>query len=120
ASLGSMFKNAATSSEGVLRATGHLEATLSRVDSSTASGELADLLTDARAAAGELRSASANVNLVAGTAADQRENLAEVMTSAARLMERLERGEGTLGLLTSDSTLYREATLTVVQLRSLI
>jgi len=32
----------------------------------------------------------------------------------------LQQGQGTLGLLTSDSTLYRETTKTVVQLRTLL
>jgi phospholipid/cholesterol/gamma-HCH transport system substrate-binding protein len=43
-----------------------------------------------------------------------------VLTTADTLLRRMQSGEGTLGLLTSDSTLYRETTATVVQLRQLL
>ena len=112
--------NAATSSEGIGRATGHLEATLSRIDSSTADGELSAMVTDARAAAAELRAASADARLLTAAAAGQRDRLVEILTATDNVLGRLSRGEGTLGMLTADSTLYREATRTVVQLRSLM
>lgn len=112
--------NADAGSDDVAAASQHLVATLSRVDSSTASGELAGLVADARAASAELRAASGDLRLVAGTAAEQRDRLARMVTASEAFLTRLERGEGTLGLLSADSTLYREATLTVVQLRTLL
>ncbi len=112
--------NAATSSDQISRASGHLDATLSRIDSSTASGELSAMVTDARAAAAELRNASADVRVLSSTAASQRDRLVDIFASTDSVLGRLSRGEGTLGMLSSDSTLYREATRTVVQLRSLL
>lgn len=112
--------NAASSSAGISRATGHLEATLSRIDSSTADGELSALVTDARAAAAELRAASTDARQLTAAAAGQRDRLVEILTATDDVLGRLSRGEGTLGMLSSDSTLYREATRTVVQLRSLL
>jgi phospholipid/cholesterol/gamma-HCH transport system substrate-binding protein len=120
ASLERMVGNATTSSAGVLRATGHLESTLSRLDSSTASGELSELVGDARAAAADLRAAGGDVRLLAATASGERARLVGILANADSLFVRLSRGEGTLGLLSRDSTLYREATLTVVQLRTLL
>jgi phospholipid/cholesterol/gamma-HCH transport system substrate-binding protein len=118
--LDQVVTDAATSSAGITRATGHLEATLSRVDSSTSSGELAAMVTDARAAAAELRAAGADARLLTSAAASQRDRMVQMLTAVDDVLGRLSRGEGTLGMLTADSTLYREATRTVVQLRSLM
>jgi phospholipid/cholesterol/gamma-HCH transport system substrate-binding protein len=118
--LNHVVDNASSSSDQIARASGHLEATLSRIDSSTASGELSALVTDARAAAADLRSASADFRALSGTAAGQRARLVDILASTDSVLGRLSRGEGTLGLLSSDSTLYREATRTVVQLRTLL
>ena len=112
--------NAASSSDGILRASGHLETTLARLDSSTSSGEISALVADARAAAADLRVASGDTRLLAGSVAGERGRLVNVLTNADSLFTRLSRGEGTLGMLSRDSTLYREATLTVVQLRTLL
>ena len=115
-----VVRNAATSSGQIARASGHLESTLSRIDSSTASGEINALVQDARAAAGELRAASNDLRLVTGTARDQRNRLVSILANTDSALARLNNGQGTLGMLSRDTTLYREATLTVVQLRSLL
>jgi phospholipid/cholesterol/gamma-HCH transport system substrate-binding protein len=115
-----VVSDAGVSASGVRRATGHLEATLSRIDSSTASGELSALVGDARAAAAELRQASSDVRVLAGTVSQERDRVVAMLASTDSVLQRLARGEGTLGMLSRDSTLYREATLTVVQLRTLL
>ena len=112
--------NAATGSEGMLRATSHLEATLARLDSSTADGNLSGLVADARAAAAELRAASTDFRAITATAAGERERITDILAATDQLLSRLAAGQGTLGMLATDSTLYREATLTVVQLRTLL
>jgi len=119
-SISRMVGNAATSSDGILRATGHLEATLSRIDSSTASGELSEMVTDARAAAAELRAAGTEARAMIGSVSGERDRLVAILANTDSALARLARGEGTLGLMSRDSTLYREATLTVVQLRTLL
>lgn len=120
ASMNRVVGNAATGSDDIARASGHLQATLSRIDSSTSSGELSALVTDAREASAQLRAASQDLRLLTGAASDQRDRLVNIVGTTEQILTRLERGEGTLGLLSSDSTLYREATLTVVQLRTLL
>jgi 8-oxo-dGTP pyrophosphatase MutT (NUDIX family) len=52
--------------------------------------------------------------------AAERGRVVDILANADTLFARLSQGEGTLGLLSRDSTLYREATLTVVQLRTLL
>ncbi len=112
--------NAEAGSQGMVRAGAHLENTLSRLDSATGNGNLGSLVTDARAAASDLRQASQDFRSLTATAAGERERITAILTATDRLMTRLSAGEGTLGMLASDSTLYREATLTVVQLRTLL
>lgn len=119
-SLEQVVANAEASSGGMVRATGHMEATLSRIDSSTASGELSAMVGDARAAAGDLRTASSDFRLLTTSVSAERDRLVDILAATDQVLGRLSRGEGTLGLLSSDSTLYREATLTVVQLRTML
>ena len=47
-------------------------------------------------------------------------NLVTVLEGADSVMGRLAAGRGTLGMLSSDSTLYKETTATIVELRKLI
>ncbi len=115
-----VVSNAASSSGNIAAASGHLEATLSRIDSSTADGELSALVRDARAAAADLRAAGGDLRQVSGTAAAERGRLVGILASTDSVLARLSSGQGTLGMLSRDSTLYTEATRTVVQLRSLL
>ncbi|MEP6591995.1 MAG: MlaD family protein [Gemmatimonadota bacterium] len=112
--------NASSSSDNISKASQHLQATLSRVDSSTASGQLSDLVKDARDATAQFKAASTDLRQLTGAARDQRDRLVHIVGATDSVLTRLQAGQGTLGLLSSDSTLYREATKTVVQLRTLL
>lgn len=112
--------NAASSSDDIAKASQHLQATLERVDSSTASGQLNALVRDARDATAQLKAASGDLRDLTGAARDQRERLIHIVSATDSVLTRLQAGKGTLGLLSTDSTLYREATRTVVQLRTLL
>ncbi|MEO5798886.1 MAG: MlaD family protein [Gemmatimonadales bacterium] len=112
--------NAANSSDDIAKASQHLQATLSRVDSSTSSGELNAMVHDARDATAQLKASSGDLRELTQAARDQRERLVHIITSTDSVLTRLQQGQGTLGLLSTDSTLYREATKTVVQLRTLL
>jgi phospholipid/cholesterol/gamma-HCH transport system substrate-binding protein len=118
--LSKVVDNASTSSNDIAAAARHLDVTLSRVDSSTASGEVSDMIREARAATSDIRTASGDLKLLAGTAQDQRERLVRIMTNTDAMLTRLNRGEGSLGLFLADSTLYRETTKSVIQLRTLL
>jgi phospholipid/cholesterol/gamma-HCH transport system substrate-binding protein len=120
ASMDRVVGNAATSSDDIAQSSKHLQATLSRIDSSTASGELSALVADARSASGELKAASADLRLLTSAASGERDRMVHILKATDEVLTRLQRGEGTLGLMTSDSTLYRETTKTVVQLRTLL
>lgn len=118
--LDSVVTNATSSSTNIASASRHLQATLERVDSSTSSGELSALVKDARAATADIKSASSDFKSLASTANKQRDNLSHILTATDAVLTRLEKGQGTLGMMSRDSTLYLEMTKTVVQLRSLL
>ena len=112
--------NVSSSSDDIAKASQHLRSTLSRVDSSTASGQLNAMVLDARDAAAQLKTASGDLRELTGAARNEREHLIHIISATDSVLTRLQAGQGTLGLLSSDSTLYREATKTVVQLRTLL
>src|SRR6266704_692453 len=91
-----------------------------RVDSATNQGQLATILNNSAATSANLRSASQDFRDLLDAAHKNQESLVRVLTSADSVMTRIANRSGTLGLLVSDSTLYRETTLTMIQLRQLL
>jgi phospholipid/cholesterol/gamma-HCH transport system substrate-binding protein len=53
-------------------------------------------------------------------ARENQASLVRVMVQADSLMMQMRSGNGTIGLLATDSTLYRETTETVIQFRELL
>ncbi|MEO8200829.1 MAG: MlaD family protein [Gemmatimonadota bacterium] len=112
--------NLATSTGHFTGASRSLENTLVRVDSATNGGQIGTILNSGVETAADLRQASADVREMMATMRASEGSLIRVLTTADTLLRRMQSGEGTLGLLTADSTLYRETTATVVQLRQLL
>ena len=67
-----------------------------------------------------MRSASQNAREMMETVHRSQESMVRVLTSADSVFSRIANRTGTLGLLVSDSTLYREMTLTMIQMRQLL
>jgi phospholipid/cholesterol/gamma-HCH transport system substrate-binding protein len=118
--LGSVGQNLRQGSDVLARAATNLQATLGRVDSATNQGQLATILNNSAATSTELRIASQNFRELAEAAHRNQESMVRVLVSADSVMARIANRSGTLGLLIADSTLYREATLTMIQLRQLL
>lgn len=97
-----------------------LQISVARVDSATNEGELVRILDNAAQASAELRASLAGLREMMTVARDNQASIARVMQGADTVMSRLQNGTGTLGLFISDSTLYRETTAAVVQLRQLL
>lgn len=94
--------------------------TIQRLDSSTASGELKQIVENANAGSADLRKAAADLRELSAAARENKVSLERVLQAADSIASRLERGHGTLGLLATDSTLYREATATLQEFRGLM
>ena len=93
---------------------------MGRLDSATANGNLQAILENSRSASGSLDSTAQDLQAVMARVREHEANLVTVLEGADSVMARLAAGRGTLGMLSSDSTLYRETTATIVELRKLI
>jgi phospholipid/cholesterol/gamma-HCH transport system substrate-binding protein len=118
--LGSVGSNLRQGSDVLAKAATNLQTTLGRVDSATNQGQLATILNNSAATSANMRSASQDVRDLLGAAHKNQESLVRVLVSADSVMSRIANRSGTLGLLVSDSTLYKETTLTMIQLRQLL
>jgi hypothetical protein len=97
-----------------------LEQTVARIDSATAQGQFNTILNNGAAASTDLRSASADFREVMTALQNNQTSLVRVIQAMDSLMMRVQAGQGTLGLLATDSTLYRETTETMRQFRELM
>ncbi len=118
--LGSVGTNLRQGSDVLAKAATNLGTTLGRVDSATNQGQLATILNNSAATSANLKAASQDFRDVLDAAHKNQESLVRVLTNADTVMSRIANRSGTLGLLVSDSTLYRETTLTMIQLRQLL
>ena len=118
--IGVVGENLRKGSTALARASSTLESTLGRVDTATNQGQLATILNNAAAASQDMRSASQDVRDLVETAHRNQESLVRVLLAADTVMSRIANRSGTLGLLVADSALYRESTLTMIQLRQLL
>jgi len=97
-----------------------LQAALARVDSATSEGQIASIVNSTQGSATDLRAATADLRSLLGSAREHETSLVRVLVAADSIMTRLQAGQGTLGMLTKDSTLYNETTATMIELRKLI
>jgi phospholipid/cholesterol/gamma-HCH transport system substrate-binding protein len=118
--IGNVGSNLSKGSDVLARAATDLQATLGRVDSATNQGQLATILNNTAATSTDLRSASQDFRELLGAAHKNQESLVHVLVSADTVLSRIANRSGTLGLMVGDSALYRETTLTMIQLRQLL
>lgn len=118
--IGNVGANLSKGSEALSRAATDLRTTLGRVDTATNQGQLATILNNTAATSTDLRSASQDFRELMAAANRNQESLVRVLQNADSVMSRISNRSGTLGLLVSDSALYRETTLTMIQLRQLL
>lgn len=118
--IGDVGANLSKSSQALTRAATDLRTTLGRVDTATNQGQLATILNNTAATSTELRSASQDFHQLMAAANRNSESLVRVLQNADTVLSRISNRSGTLGLLVADSALYRETTLTMIQLRQLL
>ena len=118
--IGDVGSNLQQGSQALARVATDLRATLGRVDSATNQGQLATILNNTAATSTDLRTAAQDFRQLMDAAQRNQESLVRVLVSADTVLTRISNRSGTLGLLVADSTLYRETTLTMIQLRQLL
>ena len=118
--LDQVTNNVQEASSAVNSAAGDARTVMSRIDSATGDGRLQAILEHGRSASTQIDSASQDMRQFAATLRAHEDNLAAILVATDSLMSRMQRGQGTIGKLASDSALYTETTETVKELRKLI
>jgi phospholipid/cholesterol/gamma-HCH transport system substrate-binding protein len=113
-------ENVATTADAFTGVARSLQGTVTRLDSATRDDQLKDILNNSRTSSADIRAAAADLRSIMAAARSNEASLVRVVRAADSLMGRLQAGNGTLGLLASDSALYYETTKTVVEFRELI
>jgi len=116
----SMSKEVQEGVDYLLSASHDVKAISARFDSSTARGEVRQIVEDAATAARELRETSRRLLTISGQLGASEERLQRFIANSDSVMSKINRGEGSLGLLVNDSSLYRNADSTMIELRALI
>lgn len=97
-----------------------LRRTMERLDSATGSGEIASIVTETQRTAANLRTASERLDALTRSLESAEASLRGVVAKADTVLGKVDRGEGSLGLLVNDPSLYRNTDSLLVDLRSLI
>jgi phospholipid/cholesterol/gamma-HCH transport system substrate-binding protein len=103
----------AQSARSIARAAG-------RVDSATSSDQLQRILSNTDTITADLAVVSANLKSLSGAAASQQQAFVRIVSRADSALARIQAGQGTLGRLSQDTTLYSEALQTVHTLQQLL
>lgn len=112
--------NLVTSSDAFAGVTRSLDATIARVDSATNQNQLREIMNNGRDASGDIRQASADFRTLMATMRENDSSLVRILRSADSLLTTIQSGNGTLGKLATDSTLYYETAMTMRQFRELL
>jgi phospholipid/cholesterol/gamma-HCH transport system substrate-binding protein len=113
-------KNVTTTSDAFGGAARTFQNAVARLDSATNDRQLQNIVANAQTSTEDVRAAAADLRSVMAAARANEASLVRVLLAADSLMTKLQQGHGTLGMLASDSTLYHETTLTVIQFRQLL
>jgi phospholipid/cholesterol/gamma-HCH transport system substrate-binding protein len=97
-----------------------LQTTLSRLDSATANGRLDSIFADAEVTSRNLREVSVEWQDAGQQLNRTLARADSTLATADAALERINRGEGTLGLLASDTALYENTAATIAELRALL
>jgi phospholipid/cholesterol/gamma-HCH transport system substrate-binding protein len=113
-------RSVVTTSDAFAGAANTFQAAVARLDSATGDNQLADIMNNSRSSSSDIRQAAADLRSVMAAARSNEASLVRVVQAADSLVSRIQAGHGSLGMLATDSTLYRETTRTVIQFRELL
>ena len=117
---GTVAANVEQTSDLLADAALRMQMTLARVDSATSDGELSTILDNTATISTEAAAMLGDLGSIVGVVRANEATIGRLFAGADTILAKLETGRGTAGLLLSDSALYQEATLAIVELRLLI
>lgn len=91
-----------------------------RVDSSTATGEIRQIVSDVGVAASQLKEASDEIRSMSRQLTRSQGRLESLLVSSDSVMSKINAGQGSAGMLVNDPRLYRNTDSLVTDLRALI
>jgi phospholipid/cholesterol/gamma-HCH transport system substrate-binding protein len=97
-----------------------VQGTAGRIDSAATSKQVRDIIENLAQASTELRHTSTQVRDLAGRFATTQTRLDSFLANGDSVMEKINRGQGSLGLFVTDPSMYRRTDSLLVQMRSLI
>ena len=97
-----------------------LQRSIGRLDSATSRGEVERIINETQVAARNLRETSERLNAISRSLEGSEVNLSSILMRTDSIVRRVERGEGSLGLLFRDASLYRNSDSLVIDLRGLL
>jgi len=112
--------NLDTGTASLARGAASLERTLRRADSATSSDQLQRILSHTDSVTTDLRMVAANLRTVSAAAASQQASISRIIQNTDSVLARVEAGQGTLGRLSRDTTLYSESVQAVKSLREML
>ena len=112
--------NVRASASALARASDAFMHSVSRLDSATSGGEIQRIVRESAAAAAQVREASERLNRITQSFEKTEGNLRSVMLRADAVLIKVDRGQGTLGLLVNDPRLYQHTDSLLIELRALL
>jgi phospholipid/cholesterol/gamma-HCH transport system substrate-binding protein len=95
-------------------------AVVSRLDTATSAGQVRHIVSESEKAAAQVREASARLNQITQSLERTESHLRGVMARADSVLLKVDRGQGTLGLLVNDPRLYQNTDSLLRELRALL
>lgn len=119
-SFGAFARDMEQSGRTLRRVAADLDSTVRRLERATAEGELAAILDNTRRTTESLERVSGRLEGTAASADRAIQRADSALRHAEDLLARVERGEGSLGRMTTDPRLYEDLTVTLTELRALL
>ncbi|MDP3775415.1 MAG: MlaD family protein [Gemmatimonadales bacterium] len=120
ATLNRIGSNLDTGTQALSRSAQALQRATLRADSATSREQLQRIMNRTDSITGDIAGVASNLRNLSGAAARQQSAFDSIVSHTDSILARLERGEGTLGRLTRDTTLYHESVSAVRSLRSML
>ncbi len=120
ANLNDMSADVRTGVTSLVRSAELMRDVAERVDSSTARGEVHQIVTDAGDAAKQLREAGRRLVAISEQLGRSQDRLEHVLSASDSIVTRINSGRGSLGMMINDPSLYHHSDSLVMQLSALI
>ena len=118
--LGEVASNVRVTSDVVTQTAEMLQRIMARLDTATAAAELDSIIGNTQRVSADLRLAMNDFRGFMAMVGSNSRSLERIMVGADTIVTRLTEGQGTVGRLMSDSTLYVEASRAIGELRELL